>query len=147
VDEPARVDPAAQREMLKASMQLLKRDGTSMPRSSHYLSEVERSVGAVILCDGRPALDRRSTTRWTTCGRSTAAVIPYDERLDAQRIEGLLACPNVRWASGCLHAVFKASPSVTRRRLELALEKTDASGTRNSLEEFFTYATEPRTKS
>lgn len=136
LDEPAGgLDPAARREMLATSMQLLNRDGTSILHSSHYLSEVERFGGrAVILRDGRVGLDHSlDDLREEHC----VAVIPHRKRLDAHRIERVPGCLNVRWVPGCWHAVFQGSPSRTRQRLQLALGVADASCTRVSLEELF----------
>jgi ABC-2 type transport system ATP-binding protein len=50
LDEPAGgLDPAARREFLETSIQLLNREGTAILFSSHYMNDVERLAGRVVL--------------------------------------------------------------------------------------------------
>src|ERR1019366_5020992 len=51
-------DPAARREFLETSIQLLNREGTAILFSSHYMNDVERLGGRVIRLDeGKVRLD------------------------------------------------------------------------------------------
>ena len=63
LDEPAGgLDPAARREFLETSIQLLNREGTAILFSSHHMADVERIGGRVVLLDeGKVRLDQRST--------------------------------------------------------------------------------------
>src|ERR1039458_10726122 len=52
LDEPAGgLDPAARREFLETSIQLLNREGTAILFSSHHMNDVERLGGRVVLLD------------------------------------------------------------------------------------------------
>ena len=52
LDEPAGgLDPAARREFLETSIQLLNREGTAILFSSHHMGDVERLGGRVVLLD------------------------------------------------------------------------------------------------
>jgi len=59
LDEPAGgLDPAARREFLEASIHLLNREGSAILFSSHYMGDIERIGGRVLLLDeGRIRLD------------------------------------------------------------------------------------------
>jgi ABC-2 type transport system ATP-binding protein len=109
LDEPAGgLDPAARREVLETSIQLLNREGSAILFSSHHMGDVERLGGRVVLLDaGVVVVDRDiDQLREDYC----VAVIP--RRLaDARTLAQMPGCVRVRSASGEWHAVFQGTPS------------------------------------
>lgn len=59
LDEPGGgLDPAARREFLETSIQLLNESGTTILFSSHHMTDVERMASRIVLLDdGRPLID------------------------------------------------------------------------------------------
>lgn len=136
LDEPAGgLDPAARREFLETSIQLLNREGTAILFSSHHMTDVERLGGrVVVLHDGRVALDETlDELREQHC----VAVIPRDAIASAATIERVTGCLHVRAARGLWHAVFRGAPPLTRQRLQTELGLTDVGCTTVPLEELF----------
>ena len=120
LDEPAGgLDPAARREFLETSIQLLNREGAALLFSSHHLSDVERIGGRVVLlADGKVKLDRSlDTLREDLC----VAVVPGAAVRDAATLEALPGCLRVRPVYGDWHAVFQGEPELLRMELREAL--------------------------
>src|SRR5450756_1435032 len=91
LDEPAGgLDPAARREFLETSIQLLNREGTAILFSSHNMTDVERIGGRVVLLDkGRVRIDRDlDRIREEIC----VAMIPRASAPDAAAIERMPGC-------------------------------------------------------
>src|SRR5450756_988213 len=91
LDEPAAgLDPAARREFLETSIQLLNREGTAILFSSHHMTDVERIGGRVVLLDqGKVRIDRDlDRIREEIC----VAMIPRASAPDAAAIERMPGC-------------------------------------------------------
>jgi ABC-2 type transport system ATP-binding protein len=105
LDEPAGgLDPAARRDFLETSIQLLNDAGTTILFSSHYMADVERMAGRVVMIDrGRVLLDDQLDALQEDL---TLVVVPH-----ADGAEALLAaqrdCLAVRDRIEGLHAVFR----------------------------------------
>jgi ABC-2 type transport system ATP-binding protein len=136
LDEPAGgLDPAARREFLETSIQLLNREGTAILFSSHHMSDVERLGGRVVLLDEGKVLidDQLDALREEYC----VAAIPRYAAKDARIIEGLSGCLKVRQRYSDWHAVFRGAPENVRLLLHEALGLSDAQCTSLPLEELF----------
>ena len=119
LDEPAGgLDPSARREFLETSIQLLNREGTAILFSSHYMSDVERLGGRVVLLDqGRVLLDQAlDDLHEEFC----VAMIPGGAARDAAAIERLHGCLRARPVSNGWHAVFRGSAEEVGGRLHHA---------------------------
>ena len=120
LDEPAGgLDPAARREFLETSIQLLNREGTAILFSSHHMNDVERLGGRVVLLDGgKVRLDRQlDQIHEDHC----IAMIPRSAVRDSAAIENLPGCLRARPVFDDWHAVFQGTPESVRRQLKEAL--------------------------
>lgn len=136
LDEPAGgLDPAARREFLEASIQLLNREGTAILFSSHHMNDVERLGGRVVLLDdGKVRLDRDlDDLHEDYC----VAFIPSGSAPDADALERLPGCLRARPVFGDWHAVFEGTPDSVRQQLEEALGVNGIQCVRVPLEELF----------
>ncbi len=137
LDEPGGgLDPAARREFLEASIQLLNREGSAILFSSHHMSDVERLGGRVVLLDqGKVRLDcDLDEIREDLC----VAIIPQAWVADASAVERVSGCLRVRLMAGDeWHAVFHGSPEEVVRRLEPLLGSRRIQCVRVPLEELF----------
>ena len=136
LDEPAGgLDPAARREFLETSIQLLNREGTAILFSSHHMNDVERLGGRVVLLDrGKIRLDRDlDQLREDHCIALVArAAVP-----DGAALESLPGCLRVRPVREEWHAVFQGTPETVTLRLYDALRVENARCVRVPLEELF----------
>ena len=136
LDEPAGgLDPAARREFLETSIQLLNREGTAILFSSHYMNDVERLGGRVVLLDeGKVRLDRElDTLHEDHC----VALIPRAAVPDAAALEHLPGCLRARPVFDDWHAVFEGTPDTVRCQLEEAFSLNGICCVRVPLEELF----------
>ena len=136
LDEPAGgLDPAARREFLETSIQLLNREGTSIIFSSHHMGDVERLGGRVALLDGGTMrLDAElDVLREQYC----IAILPCVPGLDQAALARLPHCVRVRTIGHAFHAVFHGQPELVQRQLRDALGVVDAQCQRVPLEELF----------
>ena len=120
LDEPAGgLDPAARREFLETSIQLLNREGTAILFSSHHMNDVERLGGRVVLLDdGKVRLDRQlDQIHEDHC----VAMIPRNAVPDSAVIERLQGCLRARPVFDDWHAVFQGTPESVRRLLKESL--------------------------
>ena len=120
LDEPAGgLDPAARREFLETSIQLLNREGTAILFSSHHMNDVERLGGRVVLLDdGKVRLDRQlDQIHEDHC----VAMIPRSAVPDATTLERLPGCLRARPVFDDWHAVFQGTPDAVRRELHETL--------------------------
>ncbi|MES2178555.1 MAG: ABC transporter ATP-binding protein [Gemmatimonadota bacterium] len=118
LDEPAGgLDPAARRQFLETSIQLLNREGTAILFSSHHMNDVERLGGRVVLLDGgKVRIDRTvDALREEHC----VAMIPQHVA-ELATIERLPGCLRVRGVLKEWHAVFQAAPSEAQSTLHHA---------------------------
>ena len=136
LDEPAGgLDPAARREFLETSIQLLNREGTAILFSSHHMTDVERIGGRVVLLDkGKVRLDRElDALREETC----LAVLPRAWAPDAARFERMAGCLGVRAVLDDWHAIFSGSPETVHEQLRESLGATNIRCVSLPLEELF----------
>ena len=136
LDEPAGgLDPAARREFLESSIELLNRDGTAILFSSHYMNDVERLGGRVVLLDeGRVRLDRDlDNLHEAYC----VALIPNTSIPDAAVLERVPGCVRVRPVLSEWHAVFEGTPEAVERQLNESLALDAVRCVRVPLEELF----------
>ena len=136
LDEPAGgLDPAARREFLETSIQLLNREGTAILFSSHHMGDVERLGGrVVVLSDGRIVIDEPlDALREQYC----VAVIPRQTTIHKADVERVAGCLHVRALPGAWHAVFRGPPLAVRLRLRDELGLADVVCESVPLEELF----------
>jgi ABC-2 type transport system ATP-binding protein len=136
LDEPAAgLDPAARREFLETSIQLLNREGTAILFSSHHMADVERLGGRALMLDnGTIRIDQPvDALREEHC----VAVFEKRASLTEAAIAAIPTCLHVRSMQGDWHAVFYGSPLAVHQQLQQSLGVTDARITTVPLEEFF----------
>jgi ABC-2 type transport system ATP-binding protein len=136
LDEPAGgLDPAARREFLETSIQLLNREGTAILFSSHHMSDVERIGGRVVLLDkGKVRLDRDlDRLREETC----VALVPRGSDPEGAGIERTPGCLGVRLVFDEWHAVFDGAPDFVRHELHESLGVNGIRCVSMPLEEMF----------
>lgn len=136
LDEPAAgLDPAARREFLEVSIQLLNREGTTILFSSHYMNDVERIGGrVVVLDDGKVRLDSAlDRLREDFC----IALVPVQSVPDPQALTHIPGCLRARLAFGEWHIVFQGPPEAVERRLQKSLERNGIRCARVPLEDLF----------
>jgi ABC-2 type transport system ATP-binding protein len=136
LDEPAGgLDPAARREFLETSIRLLNEEGTTILFSSHYMQDVERMAGRVVMLHGGTVLidDELDALREA----HTLAVIPRGDSVTPERVRTVDGCLGVRERSDGLHAVFSLAADETCRRLASELGASDATCRSIALEDMF----------
>jgi ABC-2 type transport system ATP-binding protein len=136
LDEPAGgLDPAARREFLETSIQLLNREGTTILFSSHQMNDVERIGGRVIVLGGGCVrLDR--DLDWVR-EQISVAIVPRASALEASAVERVPGCLRLRQVGEEWHAVMEGTPEAARARLIESLRMNGISCQRVSLEELF----------
>lgn len=136
LDEPAGgLDPAARRDFLETSIQLLNETGTTILFSSHYMNDVERMAARVVLLhDGRILIDRSLDDLRE---RHAVALIPRGEAIDRRRILALEGCLGLRERPEAIHAVFGLDPGTTQALLARDLDLTSCRCRSVALEEMF----------
>jgi ABC-2 type transport system ATP-binding protein len=136
LDEPAGgLDPAARREFLETSIQLLNREGSSILFSSHQMSDVERLGGRVILLDkGKVRLDEdMDTLREGVC----VALLPRAAASEPKDLERMPGCLRARAVFDAWHAVFRGTPESVQGKLRNALGVDGVRCSQMPLEELF----------
>jgi ABC-2 type transport system ATP-binding protein len=136
LDEPAGgLDPAARREFLETSIQLLNREGSAILFSSHHMNDVERLGGRVILLDaGKVRLDEDlDGLREGIC----VALVPRRAAADVRAIELIPGCLRARAVFEDWHVVFRGTPEGAQGALKSALGVDDVRCARVPLEELF----------
>jgi ABC-2 type transport system ATP-binding protein len=119
LDEPAGgLDPAARREFLETSIQLLNEAGSTIVFSSHYMGDVERMAGRIVMIhNGRILVDNELDQLRE---EFSVALVPYGEsgtNGSKKRLAAQPRCIAVRERSDALHAVFHLDPGETERTL------------------------------
>ena len=134
LDEPAGgLDPAARREFLEASIQLLNREGSAILFSSHNLQDIERIGARVILLDqGKVRLDMALDRMREDV---SVVMIPKASMADAAVIERMPGCLGVRSVADSWHAVFDGAPEAVTARLNGGVGQVQC--VRAPLEELF----------
>jgi ABC-2 type transport system ATP-binding protein len=136
LDEPAGgLDPAARREFLETSIQLLNREGTAILFSSHHMADVERIGGRVVLLDkGKVRLDRAlDQLREDTC----IALVPRASDPEAAGIGRTPGCLGFRLVFDEWHALFEGAPDYVRDELHRSLGANGIRCVSMPLEELF----------
>lgn len=120
LDEPAGgLDPAARREFLETSIQLLNREGTAILFSSHHMTDVERIGGRMVLLDGgKVRLDRDLDGLREDV---SMAILPRAWVPDVTDIQKLRGCLGVRLVLDEWHAVFNGDPEALQHELRDSL--------------------------
>jgi ABC-2 type transport system ATP-binding protein len=116
LDEPAGgLDPAARREFLETSIQLLNVAGSTILFSSHHMPDVERMAGRVVLLhEGRILLDDAlDELREAYC----LALLPHGSGTTRESLLVAAGCLGVRERADGLHAVFRLDAERCRKRL------------------------------
>jgi ABC-2 type transport system ATP-binding protein len=136
LDEPGGgLDPAARREMLETSIHLLNEQGSAILFSSHYMGDVERLGGRVVLLDdGKVLVDEQIDSLRED---HSMAVMPASVVSDLSALERLPGCLRVRRTYDSVHAVFVGNPERARRILVETLQISDAHCMTLPLEELF----------
>ncbi len=136
LDEPGGgLDPAARRDFLEASIQLLNREGTTILFSSHHMGDIERIGGRVILLtEGRVRLDSElDRIREDMC----LAIVPASAVPDVEAIDRIPGCLHTRLVFDDWHAVFEGSPELVTDRISESLGTNGIGCMRLPLEELF----------
>ncbi|NQU47387.1 MAG: ABC transporter ATP-binding protein [Planctomycetes bacterium] len=108
LDEPGGgLDPAARREFLEASIQLLNESGTTIFFSSHHMTDVERMASRIVLMeDGVPLIDAAiDELRENFC----LVAVPFDGQWNEENLTALDSCLRARKRNSAIHAVFRGS--------------------------------------
>lgn len=119
LDEPAGgLDPAVRREFLETSIRLLNETGTTILFSSHYMTDVERMAGRIVMIhDGRLLIDNALDDLRE---KYSLAMVPATSANRRQQLMGLKECLSVREQGDAIHAIFCCEPERCRA-LDLAL--------------------------
>ena len=136
LDEPAAgLDPAARREFLETSIQLLNQSGTTILFSSHYMTDVERLADRIVMLhDGRVLIDSQLDDLRE---HYSLALVPHNGGASRSKLISLESCLGVRDRADALHAIFSLEPETTARLLESELGVDDILCSRIALEEMF----------
>jgi ABC-2 type transport system ATP-binding protein len=136
LDEPAGgLDPAARRDFLETSIRLLNDAGTSILFSSHYMSDVERMAGRIVMIhEGRLLIDSALDDLRE---RFSLALIPRPADGRPPVLKQLPTCLSVQERGGAIHAVFRLEPDACRSLLSRELGITGAHCTAIGLEDMF----------
>ncbi len=136
LDEPAGgLDPAARREFLETSIQLLNVSGSTILFSSHHMTDVERLAERIVMIhEGKLLLDSDlDGLREAHC----VAMVPAGPEPSADRLLDDRHCVGGRRRPGAIHAVFNLAPERCQSYLERELGVVGARCTTSSLEEMF----------
>jgi ABC-2 type transport system ATP-binding protein len=136
LDEPAGgLDPAARREFLETSIQLLNQTGTTILFSSHYMSDVERLAGRVVMIhDGRVLIDSGMDELRE---EHSLVLVPHDPKVTRSALLAVEGCLGARERSDAIHAVFRLGPERSRELLERELGLKGVLSRDVALEEMF----------
>ncbi len=136
LDEPAGgLDPAARRDFLETSIQMLNETGTTILFSSHYMSDVERLAARVVMLhDGKVLIDNQLDELRETF---SLALVSRDQAVTRDSLLGLSGCLGVRERSDALHVVFRHEPAQARDLLARKLGIVQAPCRTVALEEMF----------
>jgi len=136
LDEPASgLDPAARREFLETSIQLLNEAGSSILFSSHYMTDVERLADRIVMIhDGGVLIDNELHELQEGF---SLAMVPRTNGMDRERILRLPHCVGVRERPAAFHAILRVAPVEARIEVERGLGVPDARCQAVALEDMF----------
>jgi ABC-2 type transport system ATP-binding protein len=136
LDEPAGgLDPAARRDFLEMSIQLLNESGSTIVFSSHYMTDVERLADRIVMIHGGSVLIDTELDELRE--NYSLALVPHNAQTSLAVLQGLEGCVGVRERSDALHAVFELEPEGAEALLGRELGVSDVRCTRIALEEMF----------
>jgi len=136
LDEPAGgLDPAARREFLETSIQLLNESGTTILFSSHHMSDVERMANRLVMIhEGEKWIDSDlDDVQEGYC----LALVPHEAGVDCATLLGIDSCLCARDREDALHAVFESEPGRCADVLQRQLGIENARCLHIALEEMF----------
>jgi ABC-2 type transport system ATP-binding protein len=109
LDEPAGgLDPAARREFLETSIHLLNEAGSTILFSSHYMTDVERMAGRIVMLhDGRILVDDGLDELRESF---SVALVPHGPKATRENLVKLDGCLGARKRTDAMHAVFRLDP-------------------------------------
>jgi ABC-2 type transport system ATP-binding protein len=136
LDEPAGgLDALARREFLESAIQALSDSGTTIVFSSHYLSDVERLAGRVVMLhDARVLIDNTIDELHESF---SIALVPHRPQGTSDALLALPECLGVRARTDAVHAVFRLDPDDACALITDKLGVTDAHCRTAGLEEMF----------
>ncbi len=136
LDEPAGgLDPAARREFLETSIQLLNEAGSTILFSSHYMSDVERLADRIVMLhDGGVLVDSELDELRESY---SLAMVPAGPETSPERLRALAGCTSVRRRGDSLHLVFELEPQAAESLLERELGIANSRCSALALEEMF----------
>ena len=136
LDEPAGgLDALARREFLESAIQALSDSGTTIVFSSHYLSDVERLAGRVVMLhDAKVLIDNTIDELHESF---SIALVPHRPQGTSDALLALPECLGVRARTDAVHAVFRLDPDDACALITGKLGVTDAHCRTAGLEEMF----------
>ena len=136
LDEPAGgLDALARREFLESAIQALSDSGTTIVFSSHYLSDVERLAGRVVMLhDAKVLIDNTIDELHESF---SIALVPHRPQGTSDALLALPECLGVRARTDAVHAVFRLDPDDACALITDKLGVTDAHCRTAGLEEMF----------
>ncbi len=136
LDEPAGgLDPAARREFLETSIQLLNDAGTTILFSSHHMTDVERMAGRVVMIHEGSLLVDSDMDKLRE--DYSVALVPFANDNLTEKLATHEHCIAVRKRTDAMHAVFKLNPEQATAALQSDLGVTGAVCRNAALEEMF----------
>jgi len=136
LDEPAGgLDALARREFLETAIQALNETGTTILFSSHYLSDVERLAGRVVMLHDASVLIDNSIDELHES--FSIALVPHRPQGTSDALLALPECLGVRVRTDAVHAVFRLEPTEAQRLIGEKLGVPDALCRTAGLEEMF----------
>lgn len=136
LDEPAGgLDPAARREFLELSIELLSQGGSTILFSSHHMTDVERIASRLLVIEqGEKIVDSElAEFQQEHCLAVLAALAPPE----LERLRGVSGFVRSRARGSSLYAVFRRDPAELKSELSDRLQLADVAISRSSLEEMF----------
>ncbi len=136
LDEPAGgLDPAARREFLETSIQLLVEQEATILFSSHHMSDIERMASRLVMIHQHQKwIDSEvDAIREGYC----LVQVPRDAGTEAEVLLEVPGCLCVRGHGESLHAVFELAPDDCRARLDQHLGLVGVNCRTINLEEMF----------
>jgi ABC-2 type transport system ATP-binding protein len=136
LDEPAGgLDPAARREFLETSIRLLNEAGSTILFSSHYMTDVERMAGRIVMLhDGGILIDDGLDELRESF---SVALVPHGPEATRENLLNLEGCLGVRKRSDAMHAVFRLEPEKACETVRRELGVDGARCRTVNLEEMF----------
>jgi ABC-2 type transport system ATP-binding protein len=136
LDEPGGgLDPAARREFLETSIQLLNESGTTILFSSHYMTDVERMAGRIVMIhEGTVILDSELDNLRE---KFSLVMVSKKEPGLRERLLGLDPCLSVREQKESIHAILRIDPEASATLIDREFGAAAAHCTALTLEEMF----------